>query len=140
MNLEEAIKALKEGKKIRRKAWPMSIGYLLKDGNYITLNDKDFRGNDWEVVEENILNKHEKEYLKNLIKPFIKEFNNITIKKRKSAFSSDRLFILIIFSNDDSFHEIMLPYFAVDDHMYTGMEADKSYTLEELGLFEEERK
>ena len=77
MTIVEAVKALTEGKKIRRKDWE-------KD-NYITLVDNkvasqngwssglcidDFSADWWEEYKEDILDEEEKKYLRAVIKPF----------------------------------------------------------------------
>ena len=88
---------------------------------------------EWEVVKlpKPILDEKEKEYLLNVIKP--KNIINrlCYIEKRQGSFGicADMEFINIGL-NDESFS---LPYFKKGT-MYKGMELDKGYTLEELGL------
>lgn len=151
MNLEEAIKALKEGKKIRRKT--------LEKGDYYQLDMSDktgfirgtpsyftplisFRadgilGDDWEIVEEPVLNKQGKEYLENFLRPYTKRFGKITITK--AHFCGRDFSICIRFydykDDGDITGSLSLPYFSKNEHKYDGMEVDKSYTLDELGLF-----
>lgn len=73
-----------------------------------------------------ILDKEEKEYLKNVIKPFR---NKVSYIARCSTFDSYQQYISIKLSDDI----ICLPYFKKDT-MYKGMEVERKYTLEELGL------
>lgn len=75
--------------------------------------------------EQEILDDKEKEYLSNVIKPF----RNKVIKiSKQSAIDGD--FYIDIEMEEEDFN---LPYFR-DKRMYRGMEVDKEYTLEELGL------
>ena len=80
------------------------------------------------VVEENILDEQERKYLKEVIRPFRDRVDNI--QKSTTPFT-DNCFIAITI--DDGDDEIFLPYFD-ENEMYIGMEKDKEYTLEELGL------
>ena len=74
--------------------------------------------------KEDILDEVEKEYLRAVIKPFYKRVINI----RKAGFF-DTEYILINLNAD----AIKLPYFKKGE-MYKGMELNKSYSLQELGL------
>tara|TARA_Y100000310_G_scaffold103997_2_gene102327 strand:- start:46 stop:429 length:384 start_codon:yes stop_codon:yes gene_type:complete len=59
----EAVKAMKEGKKVRRKEWGKDIAiqpacdvlcyYNCNDGKYIRFGIKDAEAEDWEIVKEN---------------------------------------------------------------------------------------
>lgn len=75
--------------------------------------------------KEEILDEAEKRYLSNVIKPFRNKVKFI----EKSIDLSNGEFIEIGIKDDIG---VMLPYFK--NAMYEGMEADKQYTLEELGL------
>lgn len=82
--------------------------------------------------KKEILDKQEKEYLRNLIRPFRDRVINII----KENDNNGEAFITITvkrFNDKDRKEAIMLPYFKKHT-MYKGMELDKSYTLEELGL------
>lgn len=74
-----------------------------------------------------ILDDAEKEYLKNVIKPFKSRIKYIS---KETAYMDD-YYIHIDLGNDD----IALPFFKKET-MYKGMKADKEYTLKELGLDE----
>ena len=79
------------------------------------------------IVEKEILDDVEKEYLKNVIKPFR---NRTTSIGKGSVLYEEKEFIYIETKEDA---DIILPYFKKNT-MYKGMEAGKRYTLEELGL------
>lgn len=75
--------------------------------------------------KEEILDEAEKRYLSNIIKPFRNKVKFI----EKSIDLSKGEFIEIGIKDDI---DVMLPYFK--NAMYKGMETNKQYTLEELGL------
>ena len=77
------------------------------------------------IVEKEILDEEEKEYLSNIIKPFRNKVEYI-VKET----SSDNEYITISIKNDS---DLSFPNFKKGT-MYKGMEEDKEYTLEELGL------
>ena len=78
-----------------------------------------------------ILNDVEKEYLGNIIKPF----KDRVIWIGKSVYIPGEYIEIYLRHYDDgcSSYSIILPYFKKGT-MYNGMELDKEYTLEELGL------
>ena len=141
MTIVEAVKALTEGKKIRRNSW--------EKGNYITLIDnqvvsqnggsselciEDFSADWWEEYKEHILDEEEKKYLSAVIKPFRDQV--IYIKKIDMYLGCNKNaeYILGELGNkDDVVDTFALPYFP-KGNMYKGMETNKKYTLEELGL------
>ena len=77
-------------------------------------------------VNEDILSDKEKEYLSAVIKPFRDKVKYI----KKYADESDYEYIVIAFVN---YERLMFPSFKKRT-MYVGMEKNKKYTLEELGL------
>ena len=86
-------------------------------------------------MKEPILTASEKEYLSNVIKPFRKK-SPITIGKYVSGYVTDEEYIIIWVSDidiPDLKETITFPYFKAGE-MYRGMEVDKEYGLEELGL------
>ena len=141
MTIVEAVKALTEGKKIRRNSW--------EKGNYITLIDnqvvsqnggsselciEDFSADWWEEYKEHILDEEEKKYLSAVIKPFRDQV--IYIKKIDMYLGCNKNaeYILGELGNeDDVVDTFSLPCFPKGS-MYKGMETNKKYTLEELGL------
>ena len=80
---------------------------------------------------EEILTKEEKDYLSAVIKPFRNRVINI---KKESGYSIECIKITLnplkVMTADDI---VYLPNF-IKWSMYKGMETDKEYTLEELGL------
>ena len=141
MTIVEAVKALTEGKKIRRKDWEKDNYITLADNQVVSQNGwssglciDDFSADWWEEYKEPILTDKEKEYLSAVIKPFR---NRITYIKKVDKFwgcnkNYEHIFGRLSNTNDvvDTFE---LPYFPKGT-MYKGMETRKEYTLEELGL------
>lgn len=78
------------------------------------------------IVEKEILDEVEKEYLSSVIKPFRDRVKYI--KKRNYTSSKEYLVISFV-----TLETIYLPCFD-KGIMYKGMEQEKRYTLEELGL------
>lgn len=145
MTLVEAIKALGEGKPIRRIPWEWEIysqyiqlnkdGQLVNEkGNPVSLvfYSMDFKTDNWEIVHKPILNDDEKTFLENIVLPFRKRFERITIIKETLK---DNFVLTIHFYNKDEEYYTYLPHFSKRDDQYTGMEADKIYSPAELGLF-----
>lgn len=81
------------------------------------------------LVEEPILDDKEKEYIRNVIKPFrhIVKY----IRKQGSCSNSDKEFIGICLNGGNT--PIFFPYFD-QGTMYKNMKLGKNYTLKELGL------
>lgn len=82
------------------------------------------------IGKPQILDEEEKRYLEGVIRPFR---DKVAYISRENGFNKGDNFIHIQLKHDF----IDLPYFKANT-MYKGMELDKRYTLEELGLFEEE--
>lgn len=80
-----------------------------------------------EEYKEPVLDDVEREYLSATIKPFRKMIAYIV---KAQDFDDGKQCIRIILQNGDGMH---FPYL-YDDAMYKGMEVNKEYTLEELGL------
>lgn len=137
---------MNEGKKVRKKGWEV-IKYIYLDKGGVMKDDRDnpmtlaiipssLRKDVWEIFEEPVLDKQEKEYLENFLRPFVKRYDKIKITKNNMG--SGRFFIGINFFafNDGKLTDyINLPYFDKCEHMYEGMDEGKHYTPEELGLF-----
>lgn len=146
MVLMEALKALSEGKKIRRNTWNEAKYIRLnKDGQLIDelggpveifFDSDDIKENNWRVANKPILNYNEKDYLENLIRPFRKRYERTLISKE--AFN-DNFVLTIYFRHNDKenpeYSVITLPSFTKQDRLYTGMEEEELYSREELGLF-----
>lgn len=88
-----------------------------------------------EIKAPDILDKQEKEYLRNVIKPFRNRVKYITKETEINAYES--IVMDVINPLNASFYfgteYIYLPYFK-QGTMYKNMEVGKKYTLEELGL------
>lgn len=85
------------------------------------------------VEKKEILDKVEKEYLENFLRPFKEDVKEITKIKRAFSFQNEMLHIGL---KDIGAYDIILPEFKKGT-MYKGMELHKAYTLQELGLFKE---
>lgn len=143
MTFEEALKALREGKKVRNKIWEeheyiMIKNGFIKYGNGVThridiYGEYDILDDTWEEYKEPVLDEKEKEYLSAVIKPFK---NRITYIKKvyiHRGYNKNYEYIFGELGNEDVVDTFTLPYFSKET-MYKGMETDKKYTLEELGL------
>lgn len=103
--------------------------------NHKEMYSDKFLDQEIEIEVPNILTKEEKEYLSNIIKPFK---DKVTSIKKIPAFGSNyraTYCILITINSQFSifgYENIELPYFQKD--MYQGMEINRDYILEELGL------
>lgn len=78
-------------------------------------------------IEKPILDKKEKEYLENLLRPFK---DRVVYVKKKNSCNQQYLHIRLT-----KYEFIELPNFEKNT-MYEGMIVSKEYTLKELGLFE----
>ena len=142
MTIVEAVKALTEGKKIRRNDWEKGHYITLVDNQVVSQNGwssglciDDFSADWWEEYKEPILTDKEKEYLSAVIKPFrnrVKYIYKINVIDDCSQLISIRM-ERYDFEENLRCEYMYLPYFKKDT-MYKGMETDKKYTLEELGL------
>lgn len=101
------------------------------------VNNKDLYSNKFldkeiEIETPYILDEKEKEYLRNVIKPF----RNKVISISKYFYVLDNAYYIEIYMKSVegifSTEYLRLPLFK--NEMYKGMEKNKSYTLEELGL------
>ena len=81
-------------------------------------------------IEQSILDKAEKRYLENVLRPFKDRVAYVD----KEDYGTKKEFIHIEIINDI---ELDFPNFEKGT-MYKGMDSNKHYTLEKLGLFEEE--
>ena len=86
------------------------------------------------TIYDEILDDKEKEYLSNIIKPFKKYVKSIT---KANWFGQEQIEIRYKDFVDRHFHNVQslmaLPTFKAGT-MYRGMELNKEYTLEELGI------
>lgn len=84
---------------------------------------------EYKEVKPEILDEKEKEYLSAVIKPFRKQILYIAKTSCVTKTNNGKSYIYIQLPCD----HMWFPYFE-SDTMYKGMEPDKKYTLEELGL------
>ena len=78
-------------------------------------------------IEKPILDKVEKRYLENVLRPFK---DRVKYVKKKNTSNQQYLYIKL-----EGYECIELPYFEKNT-MYEGMITSQAYTLKELGLFE----
>lgn len=83
-----------------------------------------------EEYKEPILDEEERKYLSAVIKPFRDRVVSISKRTLKRTLSKQS-YIEINIDNDED--NVSLPYFKKGT-MYKGMESNRQYTLEELGL------
>lgn len=140
MTFEEALKALKEGKKVREKTWDTGwyvklLGERIvnKNGGCDFISIVDLSEDNWEEYKEDILDKEEKEYLSAVIKPFRDRITYIAkVEEDIHWFYWIMIRVDIGFLND--YYDFCLPPFEETSDMYKKMEVGKEYTLKELGL------
>ena len=89
---------------------------------------------DYILYQDNILDKKEKEYLRNVIDPFRKKYL-IKIAKHKTEAGCEFIRIKVIdFVIDNKIFNINLPHFPKHS-MYKKMKLDYCYSLRELNLY-----
>ena len=121
----------KNGRYLTRNKWGNVVN---ERGEYWLVNFNIVDDNDWEEYKEPILDEEEKKYISAVIKPFRDLV--IYIKKLDVYLGCNKYdeYILGELGNkDDVIDTFALPYFPKGT-MYKGMETNKKYTLEELGL------
>lgn len=101
--------------------------YGLYDGSYILSLNLNLLLNGECEIEKPILDKVEKSYLENVLRPFK---DRVVYVKKKNT--SNQQYLHIQF---EGYECIELPYFEKNT-MYEGMITSQAYTLKELGLFE----
>ena len=82
-------------------------------------------------IEKPILDKVEKKYLENILRPF----KDRVLYVEKVNGVNQRQFLCITLDGLAGYENIDLPYFK-ENTMYIGMQAGKQYTLKELGWLE----
>lgn len=144
MKLAEAMELLGKGKRIRKMSWPKNQfiyedeypygGHLFKDndGEYYDLTickAAEFSADEWEVYNPN-LDEVEKQYLSNIIKPF----RDKVVSIRKTDYLKFWIISIKVKVSHKQHFFIFLPPFNRKANMYKGMQPEKPYTLEDLGL------
>ena len=144
MVLMEALKALSEGKKIRRNTWDeQEYIRLNKDGQLIDelgdpveifFDSDDMKEDNWKLANKPILNYNEKDYLENVIRPFRKRFERILVAKE--TFNNNFVLTIYFYHGDKNNPTVIIfPSFTKEDRLYVGMKENKLYSREELRLF-----
>ena len=141
MTIVEAVKALTEGKKIRRNDWEKGHYITLVDNQVVSQNGwssglciDDFSADWWEEYKEDILDEEEKKYLNAVIKPFRDRVEYIKKTEAYNVGYGCGEKISIELRDKDGIRDYLsLPWFAKGS-MYKNMELGKEYNLEELGL------
>lgn len=95
--------------------------FTIKFGNIRTIERPHYQ----KIYSREVLDTKEKEYLSAVIKPFRNKVNKITKRQYR-----DIEWIYVSFANNDWFS---LPAFN-KNKMYKGMNGNRGYSLEELGL------
>ena len=92
---------------------------------------------DWlnQEHKERVLTQEEKQYLEAILRPFKDRVTSITKTTFFNCYAD--LFIDVTSIAESVSDDFSLPIFGKND-AYLGMEFDREYTLEELGLFENE--
>ena len=143
MNFFEAMKELEKGNKVRNAHWKDRL-YLYKENNKICFSDAfilkcldttDVNFGTWELYKEPILDKTEKEYLSNVIKPFKNRVCYIIKYTNLCALNEEYIQICVKSYNNELDEDINLPIF-VEGSMYKNMKKVHRYSLKELGLDE----
>lgn len=150
MTLNELRDALRQGKAIAPTSKDMSVFYIRKEGRGFVARGKEtgeyvgpyslrltaeeiLKDNiPYEIYEKPILDKAEKKYLSDVVRPFRKDYK-ITVKKHRTVGDEELIFIWFYGSElleGIDFLEGManLPHFKAGT-MYAGMELGKEYTL-----------
>ena len=123
-----------KGSKYKHKLTKDGLFYCLEDGKswlFANWTFYEVLAGELEIVKKPkpILDEVEKEYLSNVIKPFRSKVKYIVKRNdNKSEYFED---IRVAF--ESSYKVLYFPYFEKGT-MYKGMELDKRYSLEDLGL------
>lgn len=143
MNFFDAMKELEKGNKVRNADWKDTI-YLYKKNQKIcfsdtcpvsNLNNSDLNFGTWELYKKSILDKTEKEYLSNVIKPFKNRVCYIIKYTNLCALKEEYIQICVKSYDNELEETINLPIF-VEGSMYKNMKKVHRYSLKELGLDE----
>lgn len=143
MNFFEAMQELEKGNKVKNADWKDAI-YLYKENQKICFSDacpvkclstSDLNFGTWELYKKSILDKKEKEYLNNVIKPFKNKVSYIAKDKLLISSSKDVFIQICVKSYISMYEYISLPTFNIDS-MYNNMQLGYKYSLKELGLDE----
>lgn len=146
MTFEEALKLLKQKKKVRRAGWNKDIRCFIPENNADTamiiyeadggkyfntkIDLEDILAEDWEKYKEPLATKDEKEFLQTIIKVSPHEVRQFIVELDKSI---NRRQLLFGYSVDETFVSGSM---YIDDNYFSTWEVNRPYTLKELGLNE----
>nr|DAO33230.1 MAG TPA: Protein of unknown function (DUF2829) [Caudoviricetes sp.] len=119
MTFLEALEEAKKGKKVRHNLWAPEVYLVIEKGNIKMCNTQItyltkgyYTSNCWELYKESILDKTEKEYILNIIKPFKNRIISIAKKNFPLLFNQSFIKINIKYFNDtDIWHGTINSYF-----------------------------
>lgn len=100
----------------------------------ITCNECNLKVKVWLEQEYSPLDDKEREYLKGVIRPWrnkVKNIEKVWAWSGGTKIDGTKIERILIRINDDV--ALMLPFF-MEGTMYKGMEVDKEYSLEDLGI------
>ena len=142
MNFEEALKLLKDGKKVRRIReesdyedviiWFDKYHHIVEgdgtisDSTYI-LKLEDVFATNWEEYKEPLLTEEEKEYLKTIMKFNLFEVYEVSVSRSDADGNYIKMY------GEDAEYDTTT---YVKSKYFKNLENDTKYTLEELGLDE----
>lgn len=150
LTCEEVLKALKDGKKITcgdlNKTYMCMIdgsirAFYKKDNKplcirpYIMFYDDEIsKFSEYELYDEKPpLDEVEKKYLSNILPPLKKSVKTIKIVKNSCGDTDNEYIQILFWDSKGGFDNWVFPPFKKGT-MYAGMELDREYSLEELGL------
>ena len=145
MNFSEALDLLKQGKKVRRSCWDRAEKLYLENNEFwmsayeisgaTGVHYDDMLAEDWEECKEQLLTKEEKEYLKTTISLCNEKIVRLKMYLYGNIFKNDKRRAIISFYSENGYIGETLR-FDLHKH-FKGLEPGEEYTLEELGLEEE---
>ena len=142
MTFEEALKLLKQGKKIRRRGWECSDTYLTFSDNDLKLklvaDSGEFQEIYYHLSKDDILANDWEKYKDSLSEPLLTENDKSCIR---TYIKYNRYVITNVLNDGHSLHfrteaNNTVGIYCYDESMFRRLDLYKSYTLKELGLDE----
>ena len=148
MKFEEALKLMKQSKRVRRAGWDKDIRCFIPKNNtdmvtdmviyetdcdkyfMIKMNLEDILADDWEKYKESLTSKEEKTFLQTIIKISPYEIRQFSLVFDKCI---NRKQLIFGYYLDETFVSGSM---YVNDNCFSTWEVNKPYTLKELGLDE----
>lgn len=145
MNFSEALELLKQGKEVRRSCWDSAEKLYLENNEFwlaayeiagtTGIHYDDMFGEDWEECKEQLLTEKEKECLKATISLCSEKIVSLKKHLYNNVLKNENKHAVIAFYSENGYVGQTLR-FNLHEH-FKGLEAGEEYTLEELGLKEE---